>query len=95
MAVLRWQPNLEVPTADPDSDEKPPLALHHAIISQVLKRCVHHVGSGSPKVRLIVMDVAALAAKGLSDRSDELLPLLHKFWKPLVCPSVLPCAYSR
>ncbi|XP_014675715.1 PREDICTED: TELO2-interacting protein 1 homolog [Priapulus caudatus] len=63
---------------------KPPPPLHVKLVVEVMERCVHLLGAPDMSQKLLVMDIVQNAALALKDREDDLLPMIHKVWSPLV-----------
>ncbi|XP_060802163.1 TELO2-interacting protein 1 homolog [Amyelois transitella] len=64
--------------------EKPPLPQHVRVTITVIKRCVNFVTSRRLLQALLAMRVLSLAFPVLGPYEDELLPLVHQSWAPLV-----------
>uniref|UniRef100_A0A672J376 TELO2-interacting protein 1 homolog n=1 Tax=Salarias fasciatus TaxID=181472 RepID=A0A672J376_SALFA len=67
-----------------DPDVKLELPLHLKITKDVFERCVHLLSDPSLRLRLKVLDVLELCVFILSERENELLPLAHRCWPPLL-----------
>lgn len=67
-----------------DPDVKVELPLHLKITKDVFERCVHLLSDPSLRLRLKVLDVLELCVHVLSQRENELLPLAHRCWPPLL-----------
>lgn len=82
-----WKPGQEEDTQYQHPDEsdvkkKPPMEI--VITTKVLSRCIHLMAHSDPKVRMKVMDIIECGMTVLSSQENELLPMAHKLWKPLV-----------
>lgn len=77
----------EVPEEDVysmETDEKPPVPGHVKLLVQVLRRCMHLQSSSNIYVHTVVLSIISQAVMPLSCCEDELLPVVHLLWKPLV-----------
>ncbi|XP_077998436.1 TELO2-interacting protein 1 homolog isoform X2 [Glandiceps talaboti] len=67
-----------------EADMKAELPLHINVIKQILERCLHFLSSKNPRLRLLVLDVVKHSVLVLQQMEDELLPLVHKIWPPMI-----------
>ncbi|XP_034552232.1 TELO2-interacting protein 1 homolog isoform X2 [Notolabrus celidotus] len=65
-------------------DVKTELPLHLSITKDVMERCIHLLSDPSLRVRLKVLDVLELCVSVLSEKENELLPMAHRCWPPLL-----------
>nr|KAF6472803.1 TELO2 interacting protein 1 [Molossus molossus] len=63
---------------------EPPLPLQIQIASDVMERCIHLLSDKRLTIRLKVLDVLDLCVVVLQSHRDQLLPLAHRAWPPLV-----------
>lgn len=63
---------------------EPPLPLHIQIATDVMERCVHLLSDKNLRIRLKVLDVLDLCVVVLQSHRNQLLPLAHRAWPPLV-----------
>ncbi|XP_045430634.1 TELO2-interacting protein 1 homolog isoform X2 [Pipistrellus kuhlii] len=63
---------------------EPPLPLQIQIATDVMERCIHLLSDKSLKIRLKVLDVLDLCVVVLQSHRNQLLPLAHRAWPPLV-----------
>ncbi|XP_067904229.1 TELO2-interacting protein 1 homolog [Heterodontus francisci] len=64
-------------------DVKQELPAHIQIAKDVMERCIHLLSDKSIKLRLKVLDVLELCVV-LQSNVNELLPMVHRVWCPLV-----------
>ena len=61
------------------------LNLHGLLfVMQVLEKCVHFLSSKSPWLRLLVLDTIDIGVQAISQSEDQLLPMIHRLWPPMV-----------
>ncbi|XP_058860374.1 TELO2-interacting protein 1 homolog [Acipenser ruthenus] len=77
------------PAPEPDDSEegpavKPELPPHISIAKEVMERCIHLLSDKSLRLRLKVLDVLELCVTVLQSHENELLPMAHRAWPPLV-----------
>ncbi|XP_067856725.1 TELO2-interacting protein 1 homolog [Heptranchias perlo] len=65
-------------------DMKKELPAHIQISKDVMERCIHLLPDKSIKLRLKVLDVLELCVTVLQSHVNELLPMVHRVWGPLV-----------
>ncbi|XP_068200077.1 TELO2-interacting protein 1 homolog isoform X2 [Antennarius striatus] len=65
-------------------DVKIELPSHLSITKAVMERCIHLLSDPSLKIRLKVLDILELCVGVLSERENELLPMAHRCWPPLL-----------
>ncbi|KAM9341814.1 TELO2-interacting protein 1 homolog [Pholidichthys leucotaenia] len=65
-------------------DVKPELPSHLRISKDVMERCIHLLSDPSLSLRLRVLDVLELCVYVLSERENDLLPMAHRCWPPLL-----------
>ncbi|XP_041060297.1 TELO2-interacting protein 1 homolog isoform X2 [Carcharodon carcharias] len=63
---------------------KKELPAHIQIAKDVMERCIHLLSDKSVKLRLKVLDVLELCVVVLQCNVNELLPMVHRLWSPLV-----------
>ncbi|XP_078092533.1 TELO2-interacting protein 1 homolog [Mustelus asterias] len=71
--ISSYQPNVEKE-----------LPAHIQIVKDVMERCIHLLSDKSIKLRLKVLDVLELCVVVLQNHVNELLPMVHRLWSPLV-----------
>ncbi|KAM8830317.1 TELO2-interacting protein 1 homolog [Synchiropus picturatus] len=69
---------------DDDGDKKGELPLHLSVTKDVMERCVHLLSDPDLRVRLKVLDVLELCVCLLSEKEEELLPMVHRCWPALL-----------
>ncbi|KAM4842704.1 LOW QUALITY PROTEIN: TELO2-interacting protein 1 homolog [Thomomys bottae] len=81
----------EVPSVPPEVDEndthpdvEAPLPVQIQIAKDVMERCVHLLSDKNLKIRLKILDVLGLCVVVLQSHKNQLLPLAHRAWPPLV-----------
>eukprot|EP00062_Callorhinchus_milii_P002858 gi/632939507/ref/XP_007910321.1/ PREDICTED: TELO2-interacting protein 1 homolog [Callorhinchus milii] len=77
----------EIPEADNSDDcldVKKELSAHVQITKDVMERCIHLLSDKSIKLRIKVLDVLELCVTVLQSNENELLPMVHRVWSPLV-----------
>ncbi|KAH9383791.1 hypothetical protein HPB48_025561 [Haemaphysalis longicornis] len=67
-----------------ETDEKPPVPGHVKLLVQILRRCIHLQSSSDIFIQTVVLTIISHAVVPLSCCEDELLPVVHLLWKPLV-----------
>ncbi|XP_070695681.1 TELO2-interacting protein 1 homolog isoform X2 [Pempheris klunzingeri] len=67
-----------------DPDVKAELPSHLSITKDVMERCIHLLSDPSLRLRLKVLDVLKLCVCVLSEKENELLPMAHRCWPPLL-----------
>lgn len=67
-----------------ETDEKPPVPGHVKLLVQVLRRCIHLQSSSDIFIQTAVLTIIRHTVVPLSCCEDELLPVVHLLWKPLV-----------
>ena len=50
----------------------------------MLEKCVHFLSSKSVWLRLLVLDTIKTGIQAISQSEDQLLPIIHRIWPPLV-----------
>lgn len=65
-------------------EEKEKIPLEIQVVSKVLERCIHLMTHSDPRVRMRVMEVVCDGMQVMSMKENQLLPMAHKFWQPLV-----------
>lgn len=65
-------------------DVEPPLPVQIQIATDVMERCIHMLSDKNLKIRLKVLDVLDLCVVVLQSHKNQLLPLAHRAWPPLV-----------
>ncbi|KAM3959761.1 telo2 interacting protein 1 [Aphomia sociella] len=66
------------------TEEKPPVPQHIKVTIAVLKRCIHFINSRDRDEAILALQVLILGLPVLQQHEDELLPLVHQTWAPLV-----------
>ncbi|XP_028175384.1 TELO2-interacting protein 1 homolog isoform X2 [Ostrinia furnacalis] len=69
---------------DKVTEEKPPLPQHITVLIAILKRCAHFSASCPRDDAILALQVLESGLRLLRDRDDQLLPLVHLAWAPLV-----------
>ncbi|XP_062314649.1 TELO2-interacting protein 1 homolog [Osmerus eperlanus] len=77
-------PSVATETETEGPDVKAELPAHLAIAKDVMVRCTHLLSHPSLRLRLKVLDILELCVCVLSEREDELLPMAHRCWHPLL-----------
>ncbi|XP_034001082.1 TELO2-interacting protein 1 homolog [Trematomus bernacchii] len=65
-------------------DVKAELPLHLSVTKDIMERCIHLLSDPSLRLRLKVLDVLELCVCVLSEKENELLPMAHRCWPPLL-----------
>lgn len=73
----------DVKESDDCSKTKDP-PQHVKLVKEILEKCQHLLTSSDPRVRLLVLNVVGQSCLILKPFQDDLLPLVHKVWKPFV-----------
>nr|XP_039265003.1 TELO2-interacting protein 1 homolog [Styela clava] len=82
-----WKPEQEYDAQhqhENENDEKPKIPMEITVVTKVLSRCIHLMAHSNPKVRMKVMEIVECGMSILSTHENELLPMTHKLWNPLV-----------
>ncbi|XP_059058577.1 TELO2-interacting protein 1 homolog [Achroia grisella] len=66
------------------TEEKPPLPQHIKVTTTIINRCIHFITSRSRDEAILALQVVNTGLRQLQHHQDELLPLVHKCWAPLV-----------
>uniref|UniRef100_A0A8C0T0B6 TELO2-interacting protein 1 homolog n=2 Tax=Canis lupus familiaris TaxID=9615 RepID=A0A8C0T0B6_CANLF len=74
----------KVDESDTGPDVEPPLPVQIQIATDVMERCIHMLSDKNLKIRLKVLDVLNLCVVVLQSHKNQLLPLAHRAWPPLV-----------
>ncbi|KAH9639177.1 hypothetical protein HF086_014041 [Spodoptera exigua] len=69
---------------DTVTEEKPPLPQHVTVTVTILKRCLNYVTSSQRDNSILALQVLTRGLPILRKYDDELLPLVHKSWGPLI-----------
>lgn len=69
---------------DAGQTEKPEAPGHVRLLVQVLRRCIHLQSSSNIWVQTAVLSIICHAVVPVSGCEDEVLPMVHLLWKPLV-----------
>ncbi|XP_004687008.1 PREDICTED: TELO2-interacting protein 1 homolog [Condylura cristata] len=69
---------------DPGPSVQPALPVQIQIAVDVMERCIHLMSDKNLKIRLKVLDVLDLCVVVLHSHKEQLLPLAHRAWPPLV-----------
>ncbi|XP_068709692.1 TELO2-interacting protein 1 homolog [Montipora foliosa] len=67
-----------------EPDRKPEIPRHVQYVTQVLEKCSHFLSSKSPLLRLVVLDTIEAGVQAISQSEDQLLPLIHRIWPPMI-----------
>lgn len=67
-----------------EADKKPEVPRHVKYVTLVLEKCVHFLSSKSPWLRLLVLDTIGIGVQAISQSDDQLLPMIHRLWPPMV-----------
>ncbi|XP_061128137.1 TELO2-interacting protein 1 homolog [Syngnathus typhle] len=65
-------------------DVEAELPTQLSITKDVMERCIHLLSDSNLYLRLKVLDVLELCVSVLSERENELLPMAHRCWPPLL-----------
>ncbi|XP_074598753.1 telo2 interacting protein 1 [Brevipalpus obovatus] len=65
-----------------DADKRLPLEIQ--ITKEILERCIHLLSNPIPDVQLKCLDINEKGLRILKLHEDELLPIAHKLWTPIV-----------
>lgn len=57
---------------------------HIKFTERVLEKCTHFLASKFVKVRLVVLDTTEHGVLALGSTENQLLPMIHKLWQPMV-----------
>ncbi|XP_044259185.1 TELO2-interacting protein 1 homolog [Tribolium madens] len=68
----------------PEEYKKPEPPLHIKLTRSLLTRCLHFLPSKNQPRQLLVLDILKNGVIVLKDWEDELLPIVHQIWGPLV-----------
>ncbi|XP_026331468.1 TELO2-interacting protein 1 homolog, partial [Hyposmocoma kahamanoa] len=66
------------------TEEKPPLPQHIKVTITVLKRCINFMSSKHREETILALQIFTSGLPILVQHEDELLPLVHQSWAPLV-----------
>ncbi|XP_047517372.1 TELO2-interacting protein 1 homolog isoform X2 [Pieris napi] len=69
---------------DTVTKEKPPLPKHIEVTITILKRCINFVPAKNRDDAILTLQILTLGLPVIKDYEDELLPLVHQTWGPLV-----------
>ncbi|KAJ2947616.1 hypothetical protein O0L34_g17417 [Tuta absoluta] len=75
---------------DTVTTEKPPLPQHIRVTVTIIKRCINFVTSPRPLESLLALQLLNTGLPILRQYEDELLPLVHQSWSPLVAKFEAP-----
>lgn len=75
--------NADVDTIDED-EQKPQPPLQVQLAALILKRSLHFLPSKQPTRRLLVLEILENGIELLKEWENELLPVVHQIWSPLV-----------
>lgn len=67
---------------DEKKPDKPPMEIQ--VVTKVMTRCLHLMANADPRVRMRIMEVVESGVLALSKVENELLPMAHKLWNPLI-----------
>ncbi|XP_073952139.1 LOW QUALITY PROTEIN: telo2 interacting protein 1 [Choristoneura fumiferana] len=82
------------------TEETPPLPRHITVTQTILKRCVNFLSSKSMDEAIMALQILNQGLPVLAEYENELLPLVHLTWAPLVAtferagPAVLRRAFE-
>ncbi|KAG0720123.1 TELO2-interacting protein 1 [Chionoecetes opilio] len=80
----KWETeqNQTIDEPSPDTPNLPPRNIE--LVVDVLERCAHLLHMGGRGGRLLTLEVAKWGCRALTNHQDQLLPCLHKLWRPLL-----------
>lgn len=64
--------------------KKPEPPIHIKLTTSILKRSLHFLPSKNQESRILVLEILNNGVEILKDWEDELLPIVHQIWSPLV-----------
>ncbi|XP_064461327.1 TELO2-interacting protein 1 homolog [Ornithodoros turicata] len=67
-----------------EEEQKPELPCHVKLLIQIMKRCIHLQSSADLWLHTTVYEIIKCGIPLLSDYEDELLPIVHQLWSPLI-----------
>lgn len=76
--------NEEMETEPEPSENKKPLPRHITMTLSIARHCLNFLPSNDFDKKLIVLEILNESVIILSDYENELLPLVHEIWSPLV-----------
>ena len=59
--------------------------FHYQIVITALEKCVAFTAASHCDIRLKALEVVLHGVYALRDRENDLLPLIHKLWPPIIC----------
>ncbi|XP_028849984.1 TELO2-interacting protein 1 homolog isoform X2 [Denticeps clupeoides] len=88
LAEGAWTDELEeqdvYPPCQQENDGEKTNLNHISISKNIMERCIHLLSDPRLALRLKVLDVVENCVHLLSEEGDELLPLVHRCWPPLL-----------
>lgn len=66
------------------TEEKQPLPQHIKVTITILKRCINFISSKQREESILALQIFINGFPMLVEFEDELLPLVHQSWAPLV-----------
>ncbi|KAJ8959272.1 hypothetical protein NQ314_006300 [Rhamnusium bicolor] len=84
--MAKKQKELEKEIEEPEIEEykKPDPPLHIKLTVAILKRSLHFLPSKDRTRKLLVLNILSDGLEIIKDWEDELLPIVHQIWSPLV-----------
>ncbi|XP_052754419.1 TELO2-interacting protein 1 homolog isoform X2 [Galleria mellonella] len=76
------------------TEEKPPLPQHVTVTVTIINRCIHFISSKSRDEAMLALQIVKEGLQQLRSHEDQLLPLVHRSWAPLVATFAaqdIPC----
>ncbi|XP_012260552.2 TELO2-interacting protein 1 homolog [Athalia rosae] len=67
-----------------EEEKKPPIPLYAKMTESILNRCIHFLPSKDVAIKLLAIETLQEGLIILSNWEDELLPIVHLLWHPLV-----------
>lgn len=68
----------------PEEFVKPPPPKHIQLLVKILERSLHFLPAKNTNCKIFVLEILTSGVEVLKDYEDELLPIVHKVWSPLV-----------
>nr|XP_023014503.1 TELO2-interacting protein 1 homolog [Leptinotarsa decemlineata]XP_023014504.1 TELO2-interacting protein 1 homolog [Leptinotarsa decemlineata]XP_023014505.1 TELO2-interacting protein 1 homolog [Leptinotarsa decemlineata]XP_023014506.1 TELO2-interacting protein 1 homolog [Leptinotarsa decemlineata] len=84
--MVKKKEELENEVGEPEDDEykKPDPPLHIKLTVAILTRSLHFLPSKDKQKKLLVLQILSSGLEIIRDWEDELLPIVHQIWSPLV-----------
>lgn len=84
-AMEKKREELEEDEAPPDEEyKKPEPPQHIKLTSAILRRTLHFLPSKSKEIKILSLEILKNGLEVVRDYEDELLPIVHQIWSPLV-----------